>query len=162
MPRPFRERPTKGMSAPLLRRERTSAADPRHGRRSGAKYTGTRVKRPVKEIATNIQGFVKDVGNLLLEVLHSHCVVKHKVNEHRTCVMLRVRLTKSIQKLLPVLGFGGNDFTASTTSIRVDVERFLQAINRAETRRGTGIKWCGLILFWFFSFKQRMTCTGTI
>jgi len=41
----LRERPTKGMSAPLFHRENTSAADPRHERHSGAQYTGTRAKR---------------------------------------------------------------------------------------------------------------------
>src|SRR5437879_3592802 len=50
MPRPLRERPTKGWVYHCFTENvRTSAADPCHERRSGAQYIGTRVKRPGKQ-----------------------------------------------------------------------------------------------------------------
>ena len=71
----------------------------------------------------NIQGFVKDIRHLILEVLRGHCVVKHKINKHETWVELNGRRTKRSEKLLPVFVFEGDKFTASTADIRVVVER---------------------------------------
>jgi len=53
-------------------------------------------------------------------------------NKHGTYVKLNWRRTKSLQKLLHVFGFGGNNFTESTADIRVDVERLTQVINRVD------------------------------
>jgi len=44
------------------------------------------------------------------------------------------------QKLLPVFVFEGENFTASTTDIRVDGERLPQMINRVEARYGNNVK----------------------
>ena len=84
--------------------------------------------------------FIKDVRPFILEVLRSHCVVKHNLNEHEPWVKLNGRRTKRIQKLLSVFILEGGKFTASTADVRVDVERLPQMINRAETRHGTDVK----------------------
>jgi hypothetical protein len=72
------------MIATLFRQERTSAANHRR-----AQYTSTRIKHPGKwELQKNIQRFVKDVKHLILQVLRSHCVAKHKINKRETFVNL--------------------------------------------------------------------------
>ena len=58
-----------------------------------------------------------------------------KLNGRRT-----KRIHKRIQKLLSVFILEGEEFTASTADIRVDVECLPQMINRAETRHGTDVK----------------------
>ena len=122
------------MIATLFHRELTSAANHRQGHHSGAQYTGTCVKRPGKqELQQNIQRFVKDVRHLILEVLRSHCVFKHKINKRETFVKLNGRRTKSVQRISPIFVFEGKNFIASTANIRVDVEQI-------ETRYGTDVK----------------------
>ena len=75
-------------------------------------------------VRQDIQRLVKDVRHLVLEVLGSHCVVKHEVkNEALFITKLFRRQTERIQEILPVFGFERDDFSASTPDIRVDVER---------------------------------------
>jgi hypothetical protein len=50
------------------------------------------------------------------------------------------RRTKRIHQLLPVFTLEGDDFTASTADIRVDVERLPEVINGARTRHGTNVE----------------------
>jgi hypothetical protein len=52
--------------------------------------------------------FIKNVRHLILEVLCSHCVVRHELNKHETWVKLNGRRTKRIQKLLPGFVFEGD------------------------------------------------------
>ena len=56
------------------------------------------------------------------------------------CTKLDGRRTEKIQQLLPVFTLEGNNFTASTAYIRVDVEHIPEMINRAGTKHGTDIE----------------------
>jgi len=72
--------------------------------------------------------------------LGSHCVVKHKVKKGGICSKLNWRRTERIPELLPVFAFEGNDFTASTADIGIEIERLPEMINRARTRHRTDVE----------------------
>ena len=90
------------------------------------------LERNIPVLASNAQeskncnkiykGFVKGVRHLILEVLRSHCVFKHKINKRETFVKLNGRRTKNVQRIFPIFVFEGKNFIASTANIRVDVE----------------------------------------
>ena len=50
------------------------------------------------------------------------------------------RQTERIPELLPVFAFEGNDFTASTADIGIEIERLPEMINRARTRHRTDVE----------------------
>jgi len=137
VPRPFRDPQRDECTIVSPRTYFCDGPSPRALCWAGAQFTGACVKRLGKQnLQQNIQRFVKDVRHLKLEFLCSHCVVKHKINECVACVKLYGGRPKRIQKLLPVFLFEGNNFTASTSDIRVDVELFPQMIKLRPVYRG--------------------------
>jgi len=94
----------------------------------------------IQQVRQDIQRFIKNVRHLILKVLRSHCVVKHKVKKGGICTKLNWRRTERIPEFLPVFAFEGNDFTASTADIGIEIERLPEMINRARTRHRTDVE----------------------
>jgi len=82
----------------------------------------------------------------MLDILYSKfcaataLVVKHNVKKRGICTKLNWRRTESIPELLPVFAFQGNDFTASTADIGIEIERLPEMINRARARHRTDVQ----------------------
>ena len=66
----------------------------------------------------NIQWFVKDVKHLILEVLRSHCVAKHKINKRESFAKLSGDVPRAYKGFPRYLSEGKNSI-ASTANIRV-------------------------------------------
>ena len=54
--------------------------------------------------------------------------------------LFRRQTERRIQDLLPVFAFQGDNFSANTPDIRVDVERLPEMINRTKTRYDTDVQ----------------------
>jgi len=77
------------------------------------------------------------VVDLFAEPLAAALVVS--TMSERTIIKL-FRQTERIQELLPVFALEGNDFSASTPDIRIDVECLPQMINGAGARHRTDVQ----------------------
>ena len=161
------------MIATLFHQERTSAANHRR-----AQYTSTRIRRPGKqEWQQDIQMFVKDIKYLILEVLCSHCVVKHKINKRETFVKLSGDVPRAFKRFPPYLSSRVRISSQAPTTFECPPQIMTElrpGMVLTSRRTHTSVRrmgrsalknqypWWRLIFFRFLSFKQRLICTGTV